>query len=509
MPNIALQLTPLNTIQNINVNFNFNKLVGIYLPPTLSDLDFVPFTPSALQDYYIDYFDNYKIVISGLSKLRITDKDTGKIGYFNENHQFVSAIPYTAGFMEYSKNITNGEVDTLYVVAYPRSYNVKIETETPPNDLDPVTVLTFKNTTVEQLTVISEKPIYLETYNNSTILIKSNESTWVNITLQTLNTTTTKIVGGSFNISIMKNSTVSINTTTPNEINIDLDGDGKIDKTLKAPIASFTVSKTTAMVYETITFNASLSYDPDGTIVSYEWDFGDNTTANGTTVSHAYTKAGTYIVTLTVTDNDGNKATQSIAITVLSLKPIASFTYTPTNPTTADTIQFTDQSYDPDGNITAWHWDFGDGTTSNAQNPTHRYTQAGTYTVTLTVTDNDGNTNSTSKTIVVRQASTTTPTVHYYGGGGGYIVTPKPTSTPTPTPTPTPTQTPIERPKQEETITETPTPTETATPTPTMTKITPVKTPEKKGGFLGLPGFEIISAIVAIAYAIARMRGQR
>ncbi len=52
--------------------------------------------------------------------------------------------------------------------------------------------------------------------------------------------------------------------------------------------------------------------------------------------------------------------------------------------------QFTDASDDPDGDVTAWAWDFGDGGTSNDAEPFHRYPGPGTYEVTLVVTDNDG-----------------------------------------------------------------------------------------------------------------------
>jgi PKD repeat protein len=72
----------------------------------------------------------------------------------------------------------------------------------------------------------------------------------------------------------------------------------------QAPVASFTESAESAPVGTTINFNAGASYDPDGTIVSYEWDFGDGATATGVTASHAYAASGTYTVTLTVTDND-------------------------------------------------------------------------------------------------------------------------------------------------------------------------------------------------------------
>ncbi len=71
------------------------------------------------------------------------------------------------------------------------------------------------------------------------------------------------------------------------------------------PIADFTHTPEKPTVNKAITFDASSSYDPDGTIVNYTWDFGDGSTASGVTASHSYQKIGTYTVTLTITDNDG------------------------------------------------------------------------------------------------------------------------------------------------------------------------------------------------------------
>jgi PKD repeat protein len=74
----------------------------------------------------------------------------------------------------------------------------------------------------------------------------------------------------------------------------------------RSPVAAFTEDATTVAENETIHFDASGSYDPDGTIDSFEWDFGDGTTAIEVTTEHAYTiEAGTHTVTLTVTDDDG------------------------------------------------------------------------------------------------------------------------------------------------------------------------------------------------------------
>ena len=99
------------------------------------------------------------------------------------------------------------------------------------------------------------------------------------------------------------------------------------------PIASFTYSPEKPVVNQTITFNASSSYDPDGTIVSYEWDFGDGNVTNTTheILNHSYSEAGNYEVTLTVTDDDGaaNSTTKEITI----YPPTTIFdTGTPSNP---------------------------------------------------------------------------------------------------------------------------------------------------------------------------------
>jgi len=90
-------------------------------------------------------------------------------------------------------------------------------------------------------------------------------------------------------------------------------------------------------------------------------------------------------------------------------QPDAGFTYYPSILTTDDTIQFTDTSTDSDGTIASWQWDFGDGYESSKQNPQHKYSTSGTYSITLEVTDNEGSTDSTSKTITVQEPSTEEP----------------------------------------------------------------------------------------------------
>lgn len=91
-----------------------------------------------------------------------------------------------------------------------------------------------------------------------------------------------------------------------------------------------------------------------------------------------------------------------VAIRVRNVPPVCGFTYEPTKPTTADDINFFDQSHDPFGNtIVSWRWDFGDGSSSSKRNPTHRYSSDGQYPVTLQVTDDEGASCETSQTITV------------------------------------------------------------------------------------------------------------
>jgi len=84
------------------------------------------------------------------------------------------------------------------------------------------------------------------------------------------------------------------------------------------PIANFTYSPLNPVVKQPITFNASSSYDPDGNITKYDWDFGDGAKASGDVVTHAYSPAGDYTVILTVTDNEGAKNSMSKTISVIT-----------------------------------------------------------------------------------------------------------------------------------------------------------------------------------------------
>src|SRR3989454_1556602 len=160
----------------------------------------------------------------------------------------------------------------------------------------------------------------------------------------------------------------------------------------RPPIASFTESTTTASTSVSISFDAAASSDPDGTIVSYSWNFGDGVSAVGVTTVHSYATSGTFTVTLTVTDDSGNPGTSSAVKTITSDQPpTASFTESSTQVSTGASISFdASSSSDPDGNVNSYSWDFGDGITGTGATTTHSYTASGTYSARLTVTDNTG-----------------------------------------------------------------------------------------------------------------------
>jgi PKD repeat protein len=146
------------------------------------------------------------------------------------------------------------------------------------------------------------------------------------------------------------------------------------------------------------------------------WDWGDGSSENRWfPASHMYSKPGTYTITVTVYQSDGLTVTKTLSVYVEAENqpPVAGFSYSPSNPLAGDGVSFTDQSYDPDGSVVSWRWDFGDGASSSERNPTHVYYSPGSYTVTLTVKDDKGAEKSVSKTVYVGKREENKPPVAY------------------------------------------------------------------------------------------------
>ena len=181
--------------------------------------------------------------------------------------------------------------------------------------------------------------------------------------------------------------------------------------TNQPPTAVASADVTSGDVPLTVNFDGSASSDPDGTIASYAWTFGDGDSATAANPSYSYTTAGTYTATLTVTDNEG--ATDSASVTIVVTDPAVN--QPPTAVASADvtsgdaplTVNFNGSaSSDPDGTIASYAWTFGDGGSATAADPAYSYAAAGNYVAMLTVTDDEGATDSASVTIIVTDPGT-------------------------------------------------------------------------------------------------------
>ncbi len=148
-------------------------------------------------------------------------------------------------------------------------------------------------------------------------------------------------------------------------------------------------------------FSSTCVYDPSIFIcntytntnqTAWHWDFGDGYIGNGFSVTHYYDTVGIFSVELVVTDALGCKdsITKANTITILPL-PSPNFTTNHSSGCLPFTVNFTDISNpQPPANSVSWHWDFGDGDTSNIKNPTHTYTAPGYYNVSLSITNSNG-----------------------------------------------------------------------------------------------------------------------
>jgi PKD repeat protein len=192
---------------------------------------------------------------------------------------------------------------------------------------------------------------------------------------------------------------------------------------------------TEGLVGEVLTFDGSSSSDTDGTILGYMWNFGDGATASGVTVSHSYATAGSYNVSLTVTDDDGLSDTSTYSLLIqessTNQSPVA-VVNGPTGALVGETVIFdSGGSYDADGTIVSYVWDFGDGgasalaqagARSGDSTMAHVYNAPGTYQVTLTVTDDDGLSAMAWHTLVVQESGTNQPPVAVITGPAGGTV---------------------------------------------------------------------------------------
>lgn len=172
-----------------------------------------------------------------------------------------------------------------------------------------------------------------------------------------------------------------------------------------APSATFAAAPTSSASAFDVTFDASASSDADGTIVEYQWDFGDGSTGTGQSVNHVYGALGTFSVTLTVADNSGaiGVATQTYVIgSALNMPPVSAFSVSNAGGLAPLTVTFDGSgASDTDGTIIDYSWSIGDTQIGTGAAITHTFSSPGLYNVNLTVTDNHGSATTVSHGVAI------------------------------------------------------------------------------------------------------------
>ncbi|MDD5133730.1 MAG: PKD domain-containing protein [Candidatus Nanoarchaeia archaeon] len=216
---------------------------------------------------------------------------------------------------------------------------------------------------------------------------------------------------GIYNITLLVTDNDGLQDT--DVLQITVLPSNQTNQTNLAPISNFTYNPLNPIEEQEVLFNSSLSYDPDGQIVEWSWNFGDGITLSynfeAPWIGHIYYFPGTYNATLTVTDDDGAQDTKLVQIVVAEdtnqtdlIDPVANFNFTPTNPNEGQIVSFNaSNSSDADGTIVSYAWNFGDGNVGSGVNINHTYAQEGIYHMGLTVTDNDGLQDSYSRYVTV------------------------------------------------------------------------------------------------------------
>ena len=231
-----------------------------------------------------------------------------------------------------------------------------------------------------------------------------------------VNPTHTYSAAGSFTVSLAVTDTSSLNSAAASTT---------ATITNQSPAAN-AGGPYTAATAAPISFTAAASTDPQGSALTYAWNFGDSSTAAGVAPTHAYASPGTYPVTLTVTDARGLSATAATSASITAAAPTAK-AGGPYTASLGSPVNFTAAaSTDPNGQTLTYAWNFGDGITGTGVNPSHFYTTGGPFTATLTVTDTKYNLTASATAAVTSTQVAIQPMTNVVVGTSGYFPDPLP-----------------------------------------------------------------------------------
>lgn len=211
-------------------------------------------------------------------------------------------------------------------------------------------------------------------------------------------------------ISLLAEHTTLVNFPDDNADLNDVDGFGPADflnsltlglkinfKSAFTPVEVLSVECPANLeVGETGTFTVTTNADATQPI-TYSWAFGDGSTGSGMSTTNSWSSSGTYTVTATA-NNGRSTSSGTCSVRVMALPP--EIVTMSASSTTFDVCETRTISFNANvrGENVTYRWEFGDGATSTEANPSHGYSEAGTYTVTLTAT-NEGGTTSRSLTL--------------------------------------------------------------------------------------------------------------
>ena len=212
---------------------------------------------------------------------------------------------------------------------------------------------------------------------------------------------------GSYDVELTVTDAEGLSTTDNVTITVNAESN-------EAPVARATASPLSGTAPLEVSFTGSNSSDDNG-VSSYSWNFKDGGSSNNANPTHTFDDPGTYVVELTVSDENGLTDKASVTITVnepaQNEAPVAVATANPLNGDAPLNVSFAGGNSTDDKGITKYLWDFGNNDRSSAINPSRTFNDPGVYNVTLTVEDQEGLTDTATVTITVNEGNN--------GGGGG------------------------------------------------------------------------------------------